>query len=65
MTKRKRIRDIRTELGLTQRELAERLGVRSNTVTRWETGINPIPEWAEKAVYLQKVLAHSGLIPPS
>ena len=59
------LRHMRQMLALTQRELAERLGVRSNTVTRWETGVNPIPAWAEKAVTLQKVLQNSGLISPS
>lgn len=32
------IRALRTRLGLTQKELAERVGVRSNTVARWERG---------------------------
>jgi len=37
------IKRIRAALGLTQRELAERLGVRPNTVTRWEMGLHKIP----------------------
>lgn len=32
----------RTALGLTQRALAERLGVPQATVSRWETGQHPI-----------------------
>jgi DNA-binding transcriptional regulator YiaG len=30
------VRRVRKELGLTQREFAERLGVIGNTVARWE-----------------------------
>ena len=38
------LRTIRTKLGLTQEELGQRLGVRKNTVWRWETGLRHIPE---------------------
>jgi len=38
------LRTIRTKLGLTQEELGQRLGVRKNTVWRWETGMRHIPE---------------------
>ena len=38
------LRTIRTRLGLTQEELGTRLGVRKNTVWRWETGMRHIPE---------------------
>ena len=30
---------LRQHLGLTQRELAERLGIRQQTVSEWETGM--------------------------
>src|SRR5437867_235373 len=33
-----RVRELRIRLGLTQRELAEELGVRQQTVSEWETG---------------------------
>jgi DNA-binding transcriptional regulator YiaG len=33
-----RIKTLRKKLDLTQKELAERLGVHVITVTRWETG---------------------------
>jgi DNA-binding transcriptional regulator YiaG len=36
----------RDRLGLTQSELAERLGVTWNTVARWETDQRRIPELA-------------------
>ena len=34
-----RVRTLRERLGLTQRQLAEELGVRQQTVSEWETGI--------------------------
>lgn len=34
-----RVRAIRSRLGLTQRAFAERLGVRQQTVSEWETGV--------------------------
>jgi len=38
------LRRARAGLGLTQAQLAERLGVTKNTVARWEVGIRGIPE---------------------
>lgn len=35
---RRRIRELRRHLGLTQAELARNLGVRQQTVSEWETG---------------------------
>lgn len=34
-----RVRALRERLGLTQRQLADELGVRQQTVSEWETGI--------------------------
>jgi len=34
-----RIRALRRHMGLTQRELAERLGTRQQTISEWETGM--------------------------
>ena len=34
-----RIRALRRHLGLTQRELAERLGTRQQTISEWEKGM--------------------------
>ncbi len=34
-----RIQDLRRHLGLTQRELAEQLGTRQQTISEWETGM--------------------------
>lgn len=36
---REQIRALRTHLGLTQRELAERLGTRQQTISEWEQGM--------------------------
>ena len=33
------IRELRTAAGLTQKQLAERVGVTANTVARWERGM--------------------------
>lgn len=38
------LKRIRRELGLTQEELAARLGVQRETVGRWETGVRGIAE---------------------
>lgn len=42
------LKSIRATLGWSQQRLAEELGVRRNTVTRWEMGLNPIPPMAER-----------------
>jgi transcriptional regulator with XRE-family HTH domain len=34
----------RKALGLTQRTLAERIGVHRITIAKWETGVEPIPK---------------------
>lgn len=34
------------ELGITQKELAETLGLNINTVSQWARGVTPIPQWA-------------------
>ena len=34
-----RIQALRCHLGLTQRELADRLGTRQQTISEWETGM--------------------------
>ena len=35
----KRVQALRQHLGLTQRELADRLGTRQQTISEWETGM--------------------------
>ena len=36
------------ELGVTQKELAARMGLAETTVSQWARGINPLPEWATR-----------------
>ena len=46
------LRAIRERLGLTQVEMAERLGVAANTVARWERDEKPIRPPVEKLIRL-------------
>jgi transcriptional regulator with XRE-family HTH domain len=49
------LRKVRTQLELTQEELGERLGVRKNTVWRWENEQRRVPETVARLVhYLAK-----------
>ena len=51
----KELRETRTSLGLTQEELGKKLGVRENTVWRWENEQRHIPELAARLIgYLEK-----------
>jgi len=44
------LREKRRALNLTQAELAEQLGVKANTVTRWENGVLKVPRVVELAM---------------
>ncbi len=46
-----KLRSLRRQLGMTQRELAKRLGVTRITVARWETGVYIVPAMAFLAMY--------------
>lgn len=46
----KEVRAIRLRLGLTQTELAEKVGVARNTVTRWELGLMGVRESAARLI---------------
>ena len=51
----KELKETRTSLQLTQEELGNRLGVRKNTVWRWENEQRHIPETVARLVhYLEK-----------
>jgi transcriptional regulator with XRE-family HTH domain len=51
----KELKEIRTSLGFTQEEFGKRLGVRKNTVWRWEKEERRIPETVARLVhYLAK-----------
>jgi len=55
------LRAVRTTLGLTQEELAQRLGVSFTTVNRWEGGSNE-PQKAARAA-IEALAAEAGLDP--
>ncbi len=44
------LKEARSALGLTQKELGEQLGVTANTVARWERGERTIPEFLTLAL---------------
>ena len=44
----KRLKEWRKEKGLTQKDLAETLGVAQQTIASWEIGRTEIPNWALK-----------------
>ena len=44
------VKHARRMLGITQAELGRAIGVNRSTVNRWEAGIHPVPEMAEKLI---------------
>jgi DNA-binding transcriptional regulator YiaG len=50
----KELKTIRKELNLTQTELADILGVKMNTVYRWESGILEVPKYITLAMQTVK-----------
>jgi len=40
------------ELGITQKELAERIGVSKQTIYDWSSGKTPIPNWGNNFMSL-------------
>lgn len=54
------LRAAREKLGMTQAQLAEQLGLRSNTVARYERGILVIPKVVELAVEALLVRSRKG-----
>jgi DNA-binding transcriptional regulator YiaG len=40
----------RVALRLSQAGLAERMELHERTISKWERGVNPIPEWAALAL---------------
>jgi transcriptional regulator with XRE-family HTH domain len=53
------LRECRERLGLTQAELAREVGVRSDTLSRWERSERKIPKTVEILV-LKYLLPQSG-----
>lgn len=57
--KGKELKRRRKALNLTQVELSEIFGVRSNTVARWENGVSPIPKLVPLALEtVERSLSH-------
>jgi transcriptional regulator with XRE-family HTH domain len=54
------LKALRARIGLTQEELAQKLGVARNTITRWEMGIRGIPEPVARLAQLLDVLPQVG-----
>ena len=46
------LRQIRARLGLSQRELARKLGIAKSTVSRWEAGVHPIDLVSERLILI-------------
>jgi len=43
------------ELGVNQRELAELIGVSTNTISGWKNGVRKIPKWGFRILDLVKL----------
>lgn len=52
-------RQLRERMGLKQHELADAMRVHRQSVTRWELGTHPVPEWA---IHMARVLADNPAI---
>jgi transcriptional regulator with XRE-family HTH domain len=50
------LREARRVRNLSQRELAEAVGVDSNSLARWEQGTRSIPKWMERMLDLMRRL---------
>lgn len=61
------LKRIRTVLRLSQAGLAAQIDVTTNTVSRWEMGLHPIPRWARlllaKYLYAPTLIRHTMEIP--
>ena len=49
------VKDTAKELGMTQKQLADRMGVAENTISQWSRGIVDTPKWALEMFELLKV----------
>jgi putative transcriptional regulator len=54
------LKEVRKQKGLTQREFADLLGTTFSTLTKWETGVSPVPRWvADKLSDRSKVVVQN------
>lgn len=49
------VKKVCKELGITQKELAERLGVSADTISNWAKGKTKTPKWALELFRLMKL----------
>ena len=56
------LKECRSRLNLTQRELAEEMGVETNTYARWERGVEPAPEIAMR--FVKNLAEQQGVASP-
>ena len=45
-----RIRSLRKKLKMTQKQMADEMGIPKRTIENWEAGVRSCPEWAERLV---------------
>lgn len=59
----KELKKLRIDLDIEQKELAERMGLTSSTLSRWESGRQEIPESHEKLLryVLDDIIKEMGL----
>lgn len=48
------VKETAKELGMTQKKLAERMGVSEDTMSNWSRGAVPVPNWAIEMFKLLK-----------
>ena len=45
-----KIKAARKAAGLTQKQMADEMGIPKRTIENWEAGVRSCPEWAERLV---------------
>lgn len=45
-----KIKETRKAAGLTQKQMADEMGIPKRTIENWEAGVRSCPEWAERLV---------------
>lgn len=45
-----KIKEARKAAGLTQKQMADEMGIPKRTIENWEAGVRSCPEWAERLV---------------
>ena len=49
------VKETAKELGMTQKELAQYIGVHEDTMSKWSRGVVDVPKWAIKLFELLKI----------